>query len=72
MCHKVWPHLQSHVQGMEGDKIAAFQGSDRLWLLRPAGERYRLIGDACVDGLMSGEAYEGMDFNEVDYDIELV
>lgn len=53
-------------QAEEGDMIAAFQGSTRLWLLRPAGERYRLIGDAYVDGLMNGKAYKGLDFNEVD------
>jgi hypothetical protein len=59
-------------QAEEGDIFAAFQGSDVLFLLRPVGTQYRLIGDAYVDGLMNGEAYEGHDFNEVDYDIELI
>jgi hypothetical protein len=59
-------------QAEEGDLIAAFQGSESLWLLRPVGERYRLIGDVYVDGLMDGQAYEGLDSNEVDYDIELI
>jgi heterokaryon incompatibility protein (HET) len=56
----------------KGDAIAAFEGTDRLYILRPVGERYRLIGEAYVDGLMQGEAYEGVDPNEVDYTIELV
>jgi hypothetical protein len=59
-------------QARQGDVVTAFQGSDKLWILRPVGERYQLIGDAYVDGLMSGEAYEGVDPNEADYDIELV
>jgi hypothetical protein len=59
-------------QAKEGDLVAAFEGADRLFILRPAGERYRLVGDAYVDGLMEGEAYEGLDPDEVDHDIELV
>jgi hypothetical protein len=59
-------------QPEKGDQIAAFEGADRLFILRPVGKRYRLIGDAYVDGLMKGEAYEGIDPDEVDYDIELV
>lgn len=55
-----------------GDIVTALQGSDKLWVLRPVGTRYRLIGDAYVDGLMAAEAYEGVDRNKVDYDIELV
>ena len=55
------------------DVIAAIRGADRLYVLRPVeGERYRLVGDAYVDGLMFGEAYEGVDPYEVDYDIELI
>ncbi|PMD60012.1 uncharacterized protein K444DRAFT_589727 [Hyaloscypha bicolor E] len=55
------------------DVIAAFRGGDRLYVLRPVeGGRYRLVGDAYVDGLMFGEAYEGVDADEVDYDIELM
>jgi hypothetical protein len=55
------------------DVIAAFPGGDGLYILRPAeGGRYRLVGDAYVDGLMYGEAYEGVDADKVDYDIELI
>jgi hypothetical protein len=59
-------------QARQGDVVATFQGSDRLWVLRPVGDRYRLIGDAYVDGLMKGEFYEGVDPDGEDYDIELV
>jgi hypothetical protein len=56
-----------------GDVIAAFRGADKLYALRPVeGGRYRLVGDAYVDGLMFGEAYEGVDADEVVYDIELI
>jgi hypothetical protein len=55
------------------DVIAAFGRTDRLYVLRPVeGGRYRLVGDAYVDGLMFGEAYEGVDPDEVNYDIELI
>jgi len=55
------------------DVIAAFRGADRLYVLRPAeGGRYRVVGDAYVDGLMFGEAYDGLDPDEVDHDIELI
>jgi hypothetical protein len=35
-----------------GDVIAAFQGADRLFVLRPVGEsgRFQLVGEAYVDG----------------------
>lgn len=56
----------------QGDLIATFQGANRLYVLRPVGEKYRLIGDAYVDGLMYGEAYEGINYEEVDYDIEII
>jgi hypothetical protein len=55
----------------EGDAVAALEGADRLFILRPTGERYRLIGDAYVDGLMEGEAYEGLNPDE-DGNIEIV
>ncbi|CZR66895.1 uncharacterized protein PAC_16796 [Phialocephala subalpina] len=59
-------------QAREGDMVAAFEGTSRLWILRPVGTKYLLIGEAFVDGLMNGEAYEGIDPDEVDYEIELV
>ncbi|KAF2110753.1 heterokaryon incompatibility protein-domain-containing protein [Lophiotrema nucula] len=54
------------------DSIAAFQGANSLYVLRQAGERYRLVGDAYVSGLMWSEAYEDLNYEEVDYDIELI
>ncbi|KUJ15753.1 uncharacterized protein LY89DRAFT_670297 [Mollisia scopiformis] len=56
----------------EGDAIAALQGAERLYILRPVGDRYRLVGDAFIPGLNFGEAYEGLDPDEVDYDIEIM
>jgi hypothetical protein len=56
----------------EGDVVAALDGGHTLYILRPVGDRYRLIGDAHVDGWMFGEAYEGLDPDEVDYDITLI
>jgi hypothetical protein len=60
------------LQPSQGDVVAAFQGADRLFILRPVGDRYKLIGDAYVAGLMKGEAYEGCNPEELDEDIELV
>jgi hypothetical protein len=59
-------------QAEEGDAKASFQGADKLFILRPEGSKYRLIGEVFVDGLMSGEAYEGVDHTKVDYDIRLI
>jgi hypothetical protein len=56
----------------EDDVIAALEGADKLFILRPVGSRYQLVGDVYVDGLMNGEAYEGLNPHEVDYDIELI
>lgn len=59
-------------QPRKGDMVAALEGTRNLWILRPVGTRYRLIGEAYVDGLMEGEAYEGLNPDKVDYEIELV
>jgi hypothetical protein len=56
----------------QGNAIAALQGGDRLFILRPVSAKYRLIGDAYIHGMMFGEAYEGLNPNDVDYDIEIV
>ncbi|KAF2446860.1 hypothetical protein P171DRAFT_429816 [Karstenula rhodostoma CBS 690.94] len=60
-------------QAQKGDAIVALSGMDRLFVIREVEPgRYRLIGDAYVDGLMRGEAYEGLDPKDVDYDIVIV
>ena len=56
----------------QGDVIAAFQGTERLYVLRQVGHQYRLVGDAMVPGMMLGEAYQGLDPGKVDYEIELI
>jgi hypothetical protein len=56
-----------------GDAIMALEGSETLWTLRPVGnDEYRLIGDIYVDGCMQGELYDGVDPDEVDYEIRIV
>jgi hypothetical protein len=70
-CHPMMPRNPG--RGASAAKgIPVFEGADLLFILRPAGDEYRLIGDAYVDGLMLGEAYEGVDPDEVDHDIVLV
>ncbi|KAJ4297624.1 hypothetical protein N0V90_005517 [Kalmusia sp. IMI 367209] len=60
-------------QAQEGDAVVVSRGSHCLYIMRPVGdERYQLVGDAYVDGLMHGEAYSGLDPDSVDYDIALV
>jgi hypothetical protein len=58
----------------QGDLIAVFQCADRLFVLREIGksQKYKLVGDVFVDGLMNGELYQGVEPNEVDYDIALI
>jgi hypothetical protein len=64
----------------EGDVLAAFEGSDRFFALRQSSRlphsegktRYIVVGDSWVYGLMHGEAYEGLEPDDVDEDIELV
>jgi hypothetical protein len=55
----------------EGDAVVALRGADQLFVVRARGDAYELISDVYVDGLMFGEAYEGLDEDEVDYDIKL-
>ena len=59
-------------QVVEGDVIAALEGADRLYILRPYRGRYRLVGDAYVDGLMKGESFVDLSPDEISTDIELV
>lgn len=60
----------------DDDVITALQGWGRgFFVLRPVpgGEHnFRVVGEAWVSGLMEGQAYEGLDPAEVDYDINLV
>jgi hypothetical protein len=57
-----------------GGMIAAFQGGKRPSVLRPVANsrRYQLIGNAYVDGLIEGEAYQNLDPKTVDHDFELI
>lgn len=57
---------------MPGDVLAALEGADRLFTMRPEDRRYRLTGGAYVDGFMNGEYYVNVDPDEVDKIIELV
>ncbi|KAI9699911.1 MAG: hypothetical protein M1820_006973 [Bogoriella megaspora] len=57
---------------MVEDVLAAFEGADWLYALRPEGSRYHLVGSAYVDGLMNGEFYANNDPDDVDEVIELI
>ncbi|KAG4443701.1 hypothetical protein IFR05_000790 [Cadophora sp. M221] len=39
-----------------GDMVVVLFGGDVLFILRPEGETYKLIGEAYVHDLISGEA----------------
>lgn len=41
-----------------GDKLAILYGYNFLIILRSCGERYGVVGEAYVDGIMNGEATE--------------
>ena len=72
-CYSESKHFCNTMHELEPlDLIAAFQGANCLYVLRPVGERFRLIGDAYVAGWMFSEAYEGLNYEEVDYDIEII
>ena len=43
----------------EGDKVGIFAGLQVPFLLRPYGSMYQLVGEAYVDGVTDGEAFEG-------------
>ncbi|OAG01196.1 uncharacterized protein CC84DRAFT_1229978 [Paraphaeosphaeria sporulosa] len=60
------------IEVLEGDVIVALQGADSLFVLRSAGSKYRLVGDAWVDGLMNSEAYQGLGSDQVDVDIDII
>jgi hypothetical protein len=47
-----------------GDKICVLFGGEVLFILRPAGENYRLVGECYVHGLMHGEAMAMLDSGE--------
>lgn len=47
-----------------GDKICLFYGGEVLFILRPAEEGYRLVGECYVDGLMRGEALKMLETGE--------
>jgi hypothetical protein len=56
-----------------GDAVFALAGSPQhLWTLRPAADNsYKLVGAIHVDGYMQGELYDGVDPDEVDYEVRI-
>ncbi|KAF5581508.1 heterokaryon incompatibility (het-6OR allele) [Fusarium pseudoanthophilum] len=50
-----------------GDKIALLRGGRTPYVLRKAGEKWRILGDCYVHGIMSGESWD--DDNCVDIEI---
>ena len=49
--------LFSH-QAKEGDLLYALFGGSVLYVLRPEGDRFLLVGECYVHGLMDGEAMQ--------------
>ena len=45
-------------QAQVGDIVAVFGSGHNLYVIRPAGNNYRYVGDAYMYGLMNGEAME--------------
>lgn len=48
----------------QGDVIAVMYGCNFPVVLRPDGDRFKVVGECYVDGLMSGEAMEAKDRGE--------
>ncbi|PVH74161.1 hypothetical protein DL98DRAFT_594373 [Cadophora sp. DSE1049] len=42
-----------------GDKVGIFAGLQVPFVLKPYSSMYQLVGEAYVDGVMDGEAFEG-------------
>lgn len=47
---------------MEGDVIFVAIGADVPYVLRPCGDRFELVGECYVQGIMDGEAFHSMDW----------
>jgi Heterokaryon incompatibility protein (HET) len=59
-------------QVAEGDVVVIFRGADRPYILRQVEDKFKLIGDVYIDGIMFAEAYKDVDPDDVDQDIELI
>ncbi|KAI0449742.1 heterokaryon incompatibility protein-domain-containing protein [Xylaria acuta] len=54
-----------------GDRICILVGGETPYVIRPTGQgRYRLIGEAYVDGVMHGEALEESKYQDEEIQIE--
>jgi hypothetical protein len=49
----------------EGDQIRLFKGDAIPLVVRPEGERWRLVGDSYVYGIMNGEAFKEEDLQRM-------
>ncbi|SCO78223.1 related to heterokaryon incompatibility protein (het-6OR allele) [Fusarium oxysporum] len=61
LCLVPWPTRS-------GDRIALLQGGKTPYVLRKAGEKWKILGDCYVHGIMSGEAWS----DEKCVDIEII
>ncbi|RKK20316.1 hypothetical protein BFJ66_g7364 [Fusarium oxysporum f. sp. cepae] len=61
LCLVPWPTRS-------GDRIALLQGGKTPYVLRRAGEKWKILGDCYVHGIMSGEAWS----DEKCVDIEII
>lgn len=60
--------VNSTFKAKVGDCIVLLQGGSLPYILRPAGDRFRFVGDVCVPGMMYGEEYADIAPNDVDYE----
>ncbi|KAG0587416.1 hypothetical protein KC19_2G162600 [Ceratodon purpureus] len=58
---------RTHAQTQKGDEIVIVQGCSVPMVLRPCGEHYNVVGAAYVQGIMNGEALQGVPDDEMRY-----
>lgn len=58
---------RTHPQTQKGDEIVIVQGCTVPMVLRPCGEHYNVVCAAYVQGIMNGEALQGVADDQMQY-----